>query len=153
MSFFAVGQVRSQHPPVNRDVMHHQRSPIIAPQSSDPVSTQKNGQANLLYQLLSKDNTQVQSVRHQNMFATLAKNMAAKWEVLARMLDLRESDVYHIKSDNRDSVQEQAMQMFRKWLENNGSAATLGVLTTAVYESGSEYWNLLDTINKYAPKL
>ena len=86
------------------------------------------------------------------MFATLAKNMTAKWEVLARMLDLRESDVYHIKSDYRDSVQEQAMQMFRKWLENNGSAATLGSLTIAVYESGSEYWKLLDTINEYALK-
>ena len=149
---FAVGQVRSQHPPINRDVMYHQRSPIIAPQPSDPVSAKKNDQANLLFQLLSKDNTQVQSLRHQKMFATLAINMAAKWEVLARMLDLRENDLFYIKSDYRDSVQEQAVQMFRKWLENNGSAATLGSLTIAVYESGSEYWKLLDTINEYALK-
>ena len=126
MSFSAVGQVRSQHPPINRDVMYHQRSPIIAPQPSDPVSSQKNDQANLLFQLLKKDTTQVKLLSHQRMFATLAKNMAAKWEVLARMLDLRENDLFYIKSDYRDSVQEQAVQMFRKWLENNGSAATAG---------------------------
>ena len=152
MSFFAVGQVRSQHLSINRDVMYHQRSPFIAPQPSDSVSSQKNDQANLLFQLLSKDITQVKSLSHQRMFATLAKNMAAKWEVLARMLNLGENDLFYIKSDYRDSVQEQAVQMFWKWLENNGSAATQGVLTTAVYASGSEYWNLLGIINKYAPK-
>ena len=149
VSFFAVGQVRSQHPPVNRDVMYQQKSP----QPNDPVSSPKNDQAYLIFQLLGKDTTQVKSLpSRQKMFAMLAKNMAAKWEVLARMLNLKDSDEYHIKSDYRDSVQEQAVQMFLKWLENNGSAATLGVLTTAVYKSGSEYWNLLDTINKYAPK-
>ena len=111
---FVVSQIRSQHPPINRDVMYHQRCPIIAPQPSDPVSAQKNEQANLLFQLLSKDNTQIQSVRHQNMFAMLAKNMATKWEVLARMLDLEENDLFYKKSDYRDSVQEQAVQMFRK---------------------------------------
>ena len=148
VSFFAVGQVRSQHPPVNRDVMYQQRSP----QPSDPVSSPKNDQAYLIFQLLGKDTTQVKSLRSQKMFMMLAQNMTAKWEVLARMLNLKDSDEYHIETDYRDSVQEQAVQMFRKWLENNGSAATLGVITTAVYESGSEYWNLLDIINKHAPK-
>ena len=153
MSFFAVGQVRSQHPPINREAMYQQRFPFIAPKPSDPVHSQKNHQANLIFQLLNKDTTQVKSLHsHQKMFALLAKNMAAKWEVLARMLNLAENDLFYIKSDYRDSVQEQAMQMFHRWLENNGSAATLGGLTTAVYDSGSAYWNLLDIINKYAPK-
>ena len=129
-----------------------QRSPFTAPQPSDPVHSQKNDQANLIFQLLSKDTTQVKSLRYPKMFAFLAKNMTAKWEALARMLDLRENDLFSIKSDYRDSVQEQAVQMFHKWLENNGSAATIGSLTTAVYESGSAYWNLLDIINKHAQK-
>ena len=106
-----------------------------------------------MFDLLSKDTTQVKSLRsHQRMFATLATNMTAKWEVLARMLEIGENNVFAIKSDHRDSVQEQAVQMFQKWLECNGSAATLGVLTRAVYESGPPYYNLLDIVNKYAPK-
>ena len=152
MSFFVVGQVRSQHPPTDRGAMYQQRSPFIAPQPSDPVHSQKNDQANLIFQLLSKDTTQVKSLRYKKMFAFLAKNMTAKWEALARMLDLGENDLFSIKSDYRDSVQEQAVRMFHKWLENNGSAATIGGLTTAVYESGSAYWNLLDIINKHAQK-
>ena len=59
------------------------------------------------------------------MFALLAKNMTARWEALARMLNLEENDLFAIKSDYRDSMQEQAVQMFHKWLENNGPAATI----------------------------
>lgn len=133
--------------------MYQQRSPINAPQPSAPVSSHKDDQAKFIFQLLNKDTTQVTALRsHQRMFATLAKNMTANWEMLARMLNIGENNIHFIQRDYRDSVQEQAMQMFQRWLENNGSAATLGVLTTAVYDSGSAYWNLLDIVNKYAPK-
>ena len=132
--------------------MYQQRSPINAPQPSAPVSSHRNEQAKLMFDLLSKDTTQVKSLRYQKMFATLATNMTAKWEVLARMLEIRENNVFAIKSDHRDSVQEQAVQMFQKWLDTNGSTATLGVLSSAVYESGPSYYNLLDIVNKYAPK-
>ena len=133
--------------------MYQQRSPINAPQPSPPVSNHRNEQAKLLFDLLSKDTTQVKSLRsHQRMFATLATSMTAKWEMLARMLEIGDNNVFAIKSDHRDSVQEQAVQMFQKWLETNGSAATLGVLTRAVYESGPQYYNLLDIVNKFAPK-
>ena len=150
--FFVVGQVRSHHPPINTDMMYQRRSPINAPQPGAPASSCKDGQAKFIFQLLSKDSTPVKSLSVQKFFATLSKNMTAKWEGLARMLDLGENDIYTINSDYKGSVQEQAVKMFHKWLENNGSSATLGVLATAVYESGSEYWNLLDIVNKYAPK-
>ena len=86
------------------------------------------------------------------MFAMLAKSMATDWETLGRMLGVGENSMYAIKKDHRDSVQEQAVQMLLKWVEENGSAATIGVLITAVYDAGPQYWNLLDIVNKYAPK-
>ena len=42
--------------------------------------------------------------------------------------------------------------MLRKWLDKNGSKATLEVLTTAVYSLGPPYWNLLDNIGQHAPQ-
>ena len=82
----------------------------------------------------------------------LASKMMAEWEGLGRLLNVGEPDIYAIKMDNIHSVTEQAVQMFRQWLMKNGSKATLGGLTTTVYDSGPQYWNLLDTINNYAPQ-
>ena len=78
--------------------------------------------------------------------------MAAEWEPLGRTLGLRDADLYAIRRDNEHSVVEQAVQMFRTWLDKNGSRATFGVLTTAVYDTGMQYWNLLETINKHTVK-
>ena len=86
------------------------------------------------------------------MFAILAKNMVADWETLGRMLGIGENSLYAIKKDYRDSVQEQAVQMLLKWVEENGSAATIGVLITAVYDAGPQYWNLLDIVNDHIQK-
>ena len=133
--------------------MHQQRSPINAPQPGAAVSNERNEQAKLMFDLLSKDTTQVKLLHsNQKMFATLVTSMTAEWEPLARMLEIGENNIHAIRNDYRGSVREQAAQMFRKWLEINGSSATLGVLTRAVYELGPQYYNLLDILNKYAPK-
>jgi len=92
----------------------------------------------------------VKSVRtHNKMFMQLAMNMKAEWEPVGRMLGIGEPKLYSIKRDNPHSVKEQAVQMFQQWLMKNGSRATLGILATAVHDSGQEYWNLLDIIKKY----
>jgi len=133
--------------------VHQQRPLINAPQPSAPVANHKSDQAKLIFNLLQKDTTQIKLLHsYQKMFAMLARNMAADWKELGRWLGIEESSLYAIGKDHRDSVQEQANQMLLKWLEENGSAATLGILTTAVYELGPSYWNLLDIVNKYAPK-
>ena len=74
---------------------------------------------------------------------TLAANLMADWEILGRMLDVSELNVNAIK---RVSVTEQAVEMFRKWLNTNGSRATVAAISTAVYKSGPQYWNLLDIL-------
>lgn len=110
-------------------------------------------QANFIFTLLGGDATPIRSVRfHNKMFMQLASKMMTEWEPLARMLYISEADMYAIKVDNIHSVTEQAVQMFQRWQMKNGSGATLGVLTTAVYDSGPQYWNLLDIISKYAPQ-
>ena len=108
-------------------------------------------QANFIFVLLGGDTTPIESVHsHNQMLMQLASKLMAEWETLGRMLNVSEPDIYAIKADNIHSVKEQAVQMFQHWMRMNGSGATLGVLTTAVYDLGPQYWNLLDTINKYA---
>ena len=109
--------------------------------------------ADLIFNLLGDDVTQISVLpSHQRMLMSLATNLLAEWEALGRMLNISEAELYAIKRDYMYSVQEQAVQVLRKWLDKNGSKATLGVLTTAVYSLGSSYWNLLDIISQHAPK-
>ena len=148
-----VGQCRSLHVSMNEIYEDQEAPPIKAPQPGATVSSEQNKQAKLMFDLLSKDTTQVNSLHsYQKMFAVLATKMAAEWEPLGRMLEIGENNIHVIRSDYRGSVKEQAVQMFHKWLEINGSSATLGILTGAVYASGSPYYNLLDILNDYAPK-
>ena len=129
-----------------------------APQQPPPVVGLSGGapdveQANFIFVLLGGDATPIKSVRsHNQMLMQLASKLMAEWEALGRMLNVSEPDIYAIKADNIHSVKEQAVQMFQHWMRKNGSRATLGVLTTAVYDSGPQYWNLLDSISKYAPQ-
>ena len=128
-----------------------QQSP--APPINSPSGMPNVEQANLIFTLLGGDDTPIKSIRsHNKMFMQLASKLVAEWEGLGRLLNLSEPDMYAIKADNIHSVIEQAVQMFRQWLMRNGSKATLGALTTAVYDSGPQYWNLLETVNKYAPQ-
>ena len=87
---------------------------------------------------------------HNKMFSQLASNLTAEWEPLGRALDVSEPNMYAIKRDNSYSVTEQAVKMFQQWLRQNGSTATIQVLATAVYESGSKYWDLLKVLCKHA---
>ena len=128
----------------------------MAPPAPQPAVNPSGGapnveQANFIFTLLRADITPIKSVRsHNQMLMQLASKLMVEWEALGRMLNVSEPDIYAIKADNIHSVKEQAVQMFQHWMRKNGSRATLGVLTTAVYDSGAQYWNLLDTINKYA---
>ena len=153
-SFFlyVVGQCRSPHVSMNEIYEDQEAPPINAPRPGATVSIEQNKRAKLMFDVLSKDTTQVNSLRsYQKMFAMLATKMEAEWEPLGRMLEIGENNIHVIRSDYR-GVQEQAVQMLHKWLEINGSSATLGILTGAVYASGSPYYNLLDILNDYAPK-
>ena len=79
----------------------------------------------------------------------LCSNLKTDWEALGRMLNVHKPDIDAIKTHNVHMVEEQALQMFEQWVKKNGLGATVGVLATAVYNSGSQYWNLLDIIYAY----
>ena len=88
------------------------------------------------------------------MLMELVSNLDAKWEALGRMLNVSEPDIDAIKTKfkNVHMVEIQAVQMFEHWVRKSGSEVTVGVLVTAVYNSGAQYWNLLDIIHKYIPE-
>jgi len=46
-------------------------------------------------------------------------------------------------------VKEQTVQVLRKWLDANGIEATVAVISTTIYESGSQHWNLLDKVYRH----
>jgi len=122
---------------------------ILTPKESSHFAVLTSKESSCFADLKANSNP-VKSVRtHNKMFMQLAMNMVAEWEPVGRMLGIGEPKLYSIKRDNPHSVQEQAVQMFQQWLMKNGSRATLGILATAVYDSGQEYWHLLDIIKKY----
>ena len=95
--------------------------------------------------------TPVMSIHSRNrMFAQLASNLTADWESLGRTLGVSEANMYAIRRDYMHSVSEQAVKMFQQWLKQNGSRATIQGLATAVYETGSQYWNLLRVLHQHA---
>lgn len=136
--------------------IHYPVSPLspAPPAVVDPSGgTLDVDKANFIFTLLGGDPTPVKLLRsHNKMFMQLARKMMAEWEPLGRALDISESYIYTIRRDHVHSVIEQAVQMFQQWLMTHGSRATIGVLITAVYDSGPQYWNLLDIINKNAPQ-
>ena len=94
--------------------------------------------------------TPVMSIHsHNRMFAQLASNLTADWESLGRTLGVSEANMYAIRRDYMHSVTEQAVKMFQQWLKQNGSRATIQALATAVYETGSQYHNLLTVLHQY----
>ena len=116
--------------------------PVTPTISSDTVDN-----ANSIFSIYKEDTTPVTSVSlHNRMLVRLSLNFIADWKMLGRMLGLSDANVYAIGRDHEHSISEQAMQMFLKWVVMNGSRATLGVLTTAMYESGPLYWNLLEVM-------
>ena len=142
-------QQQQQQKMMHQPMAPRQPPPAVGPSGGAPDVDQ----ANFIFMLLGGDTTPIKSVHsHNQMLMLLASKLMAEWEALGRMLNVSEPDMYAIKADNIHSVKEQAVQMFQHWMRKNGSRATLGVLTTAVYDSGPQYWNLLDTINKYAPQ-
>ena len=150
MHYLLVGQRHSNQrmtpTPTNR--MIPQQRPL-APQPG--VSNNEHFDA--MFSCLRNDTTPIKSLgSQQKLFMTLASNLAADWEILGRMLDVSEADVHAIRRDYRESVIEQAVQMLRKWLDTNGSRATVSAMSTAVYESGSQYWNLLDILYRQTSK-
>ena len=139
--------MQQQQRMMQQPMVPHQPPPAVGPSGGEPNVEQ----ANFIFTLLGGDTTPIKSVRsHNQMMMQLASKLMAEWEALGRMLNVSEPDLYATKADNIHSVKEQAVQMFQQWIRKNGSTATLGRLTTAVYDSGPQYWNLLDTINKYA---
>ena len=91
---------------------------------------------------------------YSKMLSELGSNLNEEWETLGRMLNVSEPDMDVIKAKFNDfhMVEEQPVQMLEHWVRKNGSEATVGVLVTAVYNSGLQYWNLLDIIHKYIPE-
>ena len=126
--------------------------PQQRPQPGPPAVSGKD-HFDLVFSLLRTDTTPIKSLgSQQKLFMTLAANLAADWEILGRMLDVSEADIHAIRRDHRESVKEQTVQVLRKWLDTNGSKATVAVMSAAIYESGAPFWNLLDILHKQASK-
>ena len=119
--------------------------PVTPVVSSDAVEN-----ANSIFNMC-KDTIPVAS--YNVMLIRLSRGFVADWKMLGRSLGVSEADMYAIWRDHAYSFTEQAMQMFRRWIEMNGSGATIGVLTRAIYETGSLYWNLLEIMYKYLSTL
>ena len=120
--------------------------PVTPVVSSDTVEN-----ANSIFNMC-KDTT-IPVASYNVMLIRLSRGFFADWKMLGRSLGVSEADMYAIWRDHAYSVTEQAMQMFRRWIEMNGSGATIGVLTRAIYETGSLYWNLLEIMYKYLSTL
>ena len=86
---------------------------------------------------------------YNRMLIQLSQGFIADWKMLGRSLGIGDASVYAIGRDHAYSINEQAFQMFHQWITMNGSGATLGTLTTAIYEAGPPYWNLLEVMYKY----
>ena len=86
---------------------------------------------------------------YNQMLVQLGSDLRAEWEALGRMLNVSEADLNAIKTNNVHVMKERVVRMFKYWVKKNGSEATVGVLVTAVYNLGPQYWNLLTTIYKY----
>lgn len=54
----------------------------------------------------------------------IAKELKEDWVLLALQLDLSESDINTIRSDNPSDTTQQALVMLRHWLQKAGSKAT-----------------------------
>ena len=131
---------------------YDQKAGFVRLTNTTSMQDPRSRQANLLFDLLKDDATAISALpSHQRMLMSISTNLAAEWEALGRMLNISEAELYAIRRDYAYSVQEQAVQMLRKWLDRNGSKATIGVLVTAVFSLGVPYWNLLDIIGKHAP--
>ena len=130
------------------EVIPQQRSFTIQSEASCSTMSDKT-YPYVTYSHLKNNTTPIESLpSHQTLLMTLAANLAADWEFLGRMLEVSETDIYAIRRDYRESTAEQTVQMLKKWLDTNGSRATVAVISTAVYESGLQYWNLLDILYK-----
>ena len=99
--------------------------------------------------LLESDTTPIYSIHSYNeMFSELAINMMGEWKDLGRKLNVDDLSIRSIQTHHYTKTS-RAEQMLQHWLKSEGSGATLGVLTTAVYDLGQQYWNLLNIIAKY----
>ena len=114
-------------------------TPVI---SNDTVEN-----ANSIFTMYKDSTTLLSS--YNNMLIQLSLGFVTDWKMLGRSLGIDDAIMYAIGRDHAYSVSEQAFQMFRQWITMNGSGATLGALTTAIYEAGRPYWNLLEIMYKY----
>ena len=98
-------------------------------------------QAFYLFTLLGSDATPIYSIHSYNeMISEVAINMMGKWEDLGRQLNIQDLDICSIET----YIHSKTVLAER---------ATLGVLTTAVYDLGQRYWNLLSIIAKYGNRI
>ena len=116
---------------------------------SPPGGIPDEEQALHIFTLLESDATPIYSIHSYNeMFSELAINMMGEWEDLGRKLNVDDLAIHSIQTHHYTETS-QAEQMLQHWLTSERSKATLGVLTTAVYDLGQRYWNLLNIIAKY----
>ena len=73
--------------------------PLQKPTISQPGATSKE-YCDGVFSHLRNDVTPIKSLRsQQKLFMTMASNLVAYWEILDRMLGVREADVHVIKRD------------------------------------------------------
>ena len=106
-------------------------------------------QAHHIFTLFESDTTPIYLNHSYNeMFSEFAINMMGEWKNLGKKLNVDEVTINSIQTCHPTETS-RAEQMLQQWLKSEGSGATLGVLTTAVYDLGQRYWNLLNIIAEY----
>ena len=152
-------QQREIHQPMPPSVMPPQVSmppPLPPPPPPPPPPVNPPGKKSSvewdIFTSLKGNATPIKSIcLYNQMLMQLGSDLKAEWKALGRMLSVSESDLYAIKANDVHVVEEQGVLMFEHWVKKNGAGATVGVLVTAVYKSGPQYWNLLKIINEYIP--
>lgn len=147
---FLTGQNRAQAPTLGEVISVPLRKSVMSEEGRIVHENVMSEEERTFLQLNNVTTSVMSLPSHNRMFMQLASNLTTEWEPLGRTLGVSEANIYAIKRDNAHSVTEQAVKMFQQWLRQNGSAATIQVLATAVYESGSKYWQLLTVLCKYA---
>ena len=146
-------QQREMHQPTAPSIMPPQLPPPLPP-PLPPVNPVKNkSSVEKIFTSLKGNAMPIESIcLYNQMFAQFGYDLKAEWEALGKMLNVSVSDLNAIKTNNVHTVEEQPALMFDQWIKKNGSEATVGVLVTAVYDSGPQYWNLLEIISEYIPE-
>ncbi len=68
----------------------------------------------------------------QALISTISKYIGHDWKILARTLNMTQTDIDAIEYKEKFSLKEQIFQLFEQWKRQEGSGATPGALINAL---------------------